>query len=101
MSSTAYVVTNQQGQFWTRSKQWVDGREPKRLLKLKHHDEAVNLLVELSAKDIELRGFVVAVELAESGEPVVTPSEHKTPTLAEEAKLAAVAASETEQFDVE
>jgi len=83
MADSVYVIRNQLQQFWTRSSEWVDGREPQRLLKLKHRDEAVNQLVELSARDIDLRGEVVACELNERGEPVVEASEHLTPTLAE------------------
>ncbi|MEM6301423.1 MAG: hypothetical protein AAF991_05245 [Pseudomonadota bacterium] len=86
MSDTIFVICNHLDQFWTRSEQWVDGREPKRILKLKHQDEALNLLVELSAKDIELRGKVEALTLSEQGEPVLTVSEYETPTLAEEAQ---------------
>ncbi|MEO0436332.1 MAG: hypothetical protein AAF098_05445 [Pseudomonadota bacterium] len=86
MSDTIFVICNHLNQFWTRSEQWVDGREPKRVLKLKHQDEALNLLVEISAKDIELRGKVEKLPLNEQGEPVLTVSEHQTATLAEEAQ---------------
>ncbi|WOJ94897.1 hypothetical protein R0135_06935 [Congregibacter variabilis] len=85
MSDGVFVIRNQLGQFWTRAGEWVDGREPQRLLKIKHHDEAVNQLVELSAKDIELRGEVLACDLDERKEPMVEASSHLTPTLAERA----------------
>ena len=85
MSDDIFVIRNDLGQYWTRQGEWVDGREPQRLMKIKHHDEAVNQLVELSTKDIALRGEVTAVSLNEKGEPEVEPSEHLTPTLAEKA----------------
>lgn len=85
MSDEVFVIRNQLGQFWTRAGEWVDGREPQRLLKIKHHDEAVNQLVELSAKDIELRGEVLACDLDERKEPTIEASSHLTPTLAEKA----------------
>lgn len=85
MSDDIFVIRNDLGQFWTRQGEWVDGREPQRLMKIKHHDEAVNQLVELSAKDIELRGEVLPVSLNDKGEPDVEVSEHPTQTLAEKA----------------
>lgn len=85
MSDDVFIIRNQLGQYWIRAGEWVDGREPQRILKLKHQDEAVNLLVELSAKDIDLRGEVVTATLDEKGEPDVPPSSHQTPTLAEKA----------------
>ncbi len=75
MSST-FVVRNQLGQYWGKKKKWVDGTDPKRVLVCKHEDEGVNLLVELSAKDIDLRGEVAAVELNQRGIPQVEPSAH-------------------------
>jgi hypothetical protein len=85
MSDAVFVIRNQLGQFWTRAQEWVDGREPQRLLKFKHRDEALNQLVELSAKDIDLRGEILACETNSRGEPAVEASEHLTPTLAEKA----------------
>lgn len=85
MSDESFIVRNQLGQFWTRAGEWVDGREPQRLMKFKHRDEAVNQLVELSAKDIDLRGEVASCELGERGEPQIEVSASLTPTLAERA----------------
>ena len=94
MNTGVFVIRNQHGQYWIRSGEWVDGREPQRLLKLKHHDEAVNQLVELSSKDIDLRGEILSCELNERGEPVVEPSAVLTPTLAEKAAAEKAAAAE-------
>jgi hypothetical protein len=94
MSDVVFVIRNQLGQYWTRAQEWVDGREPQRLLKHRHRDEALNQLVELSARDIELRGEVLGTETDARGEPVIEPSAHLTPTLAE--KAAAAAANEAE-----
>jgi len=99
MSDTAYLLRNQLGQYWARSREWADGREPQRLLKHKHRDEALNLLVELSAKDIDLRGEIIACELGERGEPVVEVSEHQTLTLAEKAAAEAANSAASEEQD--
>jgi hypothetical protein len=71
-----FVVRNQLGHYWGKSKEWVDGREPKRVLCAKYEDEAINTLFELGSKDFELRGEVVSTELDDRGEPVIEPSEH-------------------------
>lgn len=89
MEDSIFVIRNQLGQFWTRSGEWVDGREPQRLLKQRHRDEAVNQLVELSARDVNLRGEVLRCEVNGRGEPLVEVSSHRTPTLAEKAALEA------------
>ncbi len=93
MSEPVFVIRNQLQQYWTRAGEWVDGREPQRLLKFRHRDEALNQLVELSARDIDLRGEVLRADVGERGEPAVDPSEHLTPTLAE---IAAAKAAEKE-----
>ncbi len=69
-----FVVCNQLGHFWSKSKTWVDGREARAVYRAKHEDEAINTLVELSAKDIDLRGEVVGVPLSERHEPIVNVS---------------------------
>ena len=92
MSDQVFIIRNQLGQFWIRAGEWVDGREPQRILKLRHRDGAVNLLVELSTKDIDLRGEVVECDLNGRGDPQVEVSEHATPTLAEKAAAQALLA---------
>ena len=74
-----FVVRNQLGHYWGKGKAWVDGTEPKAVMHVKHEDEAVNTLFELSSRDIELRGEVVGAELSERGIPLVEPSEHLLP----------------------
>jgi hypothetical protein len=70
-----FVVRNQLGHYWGKAKVWVDGSVPRTVLRTKHEDEAINTLFELSSKDIELRGEVIATELTERGEPLIEPSQ--------------------------
>ena len=84
-----YVVRNQLGQFWGKSKAWTDGRDPRAIMRTTHSDEAMNTLFELSSKDIELRGEVVQVPLTERGDPTVEPSEHLIEPEVKEAEEAA------------
>lgn len=76
-----YVIRNQHGHYWGKSKAWVCGGEPKTVLRTKHEDDAINTLFELSAKDVELRGEVLPVPLSERGEPVIEASQIALPTL--------------------
>ncbi len=77
--SEVFVVRNQLGHYWGKSKSWVDGRDARQVARLKHHDEAVNLLFELSSKDVALRGEVVAAQTDGRGEPVIESSHHPLP----------------------
>ncbi len=74
--SEIFVVCNQLGQYWGKKKHWVDGTNAKKVMTLKHQDQGFNLLVELSARDIDLRGEVLAVAANDRGVPRVVPSEH-------------------------
>ena len=78
-----FVIANQLGHFWGKSKQWVDGKDPRTILRARHQDEAVNTLVELSTKDMTLRGQVIEVPLSQRGEPVVTVSDIPVPQIEE------------------
>ena len=82
--SDVYVIRNQLGHYWGKAKEWVDGSEPRAVMRVKHEDEAINTLFELSAKDIELRGEAIAVALSERGDPVVEPSDIPVPGAQEE-----------------
>jgi len=74
-----YVICNQLGHFWGKSKTWVDGSEPKTLLRVKNRDEASNTLFELSSKDFELRGHILETELNPKGDPIVEVSDIPLP----------------------
>ncbi len=77
--SEVFVVCNQLGQYWGKKKRWVDGTKPRTVAHFKHEDEGLNQLVELSSKDVELRGEVASATLDDRGVPVITPSEHLIP----------------------
>jgi hypothetical protein len=70
-----FVVRNQLGHYWGKAKIWVDGSNPRSVMRSRHQDEAINTLFELSSKDISLRGEVLAVTLTERGDPIIEPSQ--------------------------
>jgi len=77
--SDAFVIRNQHGHYWGKGKHWVDGNEPRAVMRARHRDEAVNTLFELSSKDVDLRGEVVGVVLTERGDPVIEASQIPLP----------------------
>lgn len=83
-----FVICNQHGHFWGKKKMWVDGSEPKTLLRVKNRDEASNTLFELSSKDFELRGEIVDAQLNPKGEPIVQVSDIPLPILLEDEETA-------------
>ena len=70
-----FVIRNQLGHYWGKSKTWVDGSEARAVMRAKHEDEAINTLFELGSKDFELRGEVLTAELSQRGEPVIEASQ--------------------------
>lgn len=79
--SEVFVIRNQSGHFWGKRKAWVDGSDARAVLRVKHRDEAANTLFELSSKDFELRGDIVAAELGPKGEPMVEVSDIPLPVI--------------------
>lgn len=70
-----FVVRNQLGHYWGKAKVWVDGSNPRTVMRSRYEDEAINTLFELSSKDIELRGEVLPAQLTERGDPIIEPSQ--------------------------
>jgi len=101
--SEVFVIRNQLGHYWGKGKAWVDGSEPKTVMRTEHRDEATNTLVELSAKDIELRGEILPVSLTDRGDPIVEPSDIPVPLTPEQiaAEEAARLAAEQAAADAE
>lgn len=77
--SDVFVIRNQLGHYWGKSKAWVDGRDARTVQRVKHQDEAVNLLFELSSKDVDLRGDVITATVNDRNEPLLEPSSHPLP----------------------
>lgn len=69
--SKVFVVCNQEGLFASKQKEWLDGREPKLLFRCEHRDEAINLVFELSSKDIYVRASAIEVELGDNKHPLI------------------------------
>lgn len=67
----AYVIRNQLGQYLTRKGEWASGRDASILFHQPWFDQALNQLIEVNARDIDLRGKVVELAQDEKGRPLV------------------------------
>ena len=76
-----FILKNQDGHYWVRAKEWVDGADRTRVAAYKHRDEASNLVFELSSKDFGLRVDVLEVALKDSKLPKLTVSQIALPGL--------------------
>ena len=67
-----FVIRNQDNLYLAKNKEeWVTGEEPAQVLGLKHHDEALNTLIEKNAKEIMMRGEIIEVPVNEKNRPIV------------------------------
>ena len=79
----SFILKNQDGHYWGRSKKWVDGADRSRVALYKHRDEASNTVFELSYKDFGLRADVLEMTLGKGKLPKLTISQIALPGLDE------------------
>ncbi len=77
--SFLFIISNSQGHFYSKQKDWTDGKQAHSIYRAKHFDEALNTLLELNSKDIAMRAQVLEAEINERGEPVVVISDVPLP----------------------
>ena len=77
--SFLFIISNSQGHFYSKQKDWTDGKQLHNIYRAKHYDEALNTLLVLNAKNIDLRAQVLESEIDERGEPVVIISDFPLP----------------------
>jgi hypothetical protein len=69
--SQVFVIRNQHGLYLSKQQEWVDGSDNQVLFRCAHHDEAINTVFEVSAKDIALRAEAIACPLDARNHPRV------------------------------
>ena len=80
----SFILKNQDGHYWGRSKEWADGSDRSRVAQYKHRDEASNTVFELSSKEVGLRAEILEMTLKEGKLPKLSISQIPLPGLEEE-----------------
>ncbi|NRB40980.1 MAG: hypothetical protein HRU20_21340 [Pseudomonadales bacterium] len=71
-----FVIRNQIDQYLNKQSQWISGKEAQLLYRSDFHDEALNTLIEVNAKEINLRGKIIEVELGDKKKPIIEVSQN-------------------------
>ncbi len=103
---STFVINNQDGHYLNKQKEWCDGRDNRILYRAKHKDEAINIVFELSSKDIWLRANAIECELDASNNPSITtlsdtPVPPQPSEIAAQKKSAAEAAAHMDEKNQE
>lgn len=65
-----YVIQDSYGRFLSRQDEWVEGGSRETLFRSEHRDLALNTLIELNTRDVDLRATVVTVDCDDQGRPL-------------------------------
>lgn len=68
---TLYIIQAASGKFLDKHLVWLETPLASQFFRTPHRDVALNQLIELNAKDVHLRAWVIACESNERGDPVV------------------------------
>ena len=77
--SSAFVIRNQLGHYWSKSGSWVKGGRAGHVACWTHRDVAVNTLFELGSQDTDLRGEVMPIETEDQLPKNLEISQHPVP----------------------
>lgn len=66
-----FILQNQDNYFFGKNKEWLDGYDASSLFKTLHKDEAINQMVEISAKDYQQRVKIISCDADEKGLPII------------------------------
>lgn len=69
---TLFIIQSQTGEFLDRNLAWVTDAHPTALFQTPHRDVALNQLIELNAKNINLRARVITCDANDRGQPDMT-----------------------------
>lgn len=67
-----FILQNQDKLFFGKSKEWIDGYDAAGLFKTSFKDEAINQMVEISAKDYQQRVKIISCDADEKGLPCIS-----------------------------
>ena len=77
--ATTFVIQNQHGHFWSKQKDWTDGSDRRTVYRTTDKVDAINLVFELSSKDVGLRAAHLECEVDDFGNPLIEASDVPLP----------------------
>jgi len=66
-----YIIKSHDESILGKDFDWMDGANANQIFNTKHRDIALNQLIELNAKDINLRAQIVECEADKKGRPII------------------------------
>ena len=66
-----YIIKSHAGRILGKDLDWLDGTNPSLIFNAPHRDSALNQLIELNAKDINLRAQIIECEADKKGRPTL------------------------------
>ena len=69
--SKIYVVRSVEGHYLSKHNEWLSGKDSSAIYFAKHQDVALNQLIDITIKDINVRAKIVECELDDKQKPVV------------------------------
>lgn len=69
--SKVFVVQSEQGHYFSKQGAWLSGKDAGLIYFGKYKDEALNQLIDITIKDVDVRARVLEVELNQRNQPVV------------------------------
>lgn len=66
-----YIIKSHDESILGKDFDWMDGTNASQIFNTKHRDIALNQLIELNAKDINLRAKIVECEADKKGRPIM------------------------------
>lgn len=80
--ATTFVIQNQHGHYWSKQKDWTDGRDRRTVFRTVDKIDAINMVFELSSKDVGLRANHLECEVDDFGNPLIETSSVPLPIAA-------------------
>jgi len=69
--SKVFVVQSDQGHYFSKHGDWLSGKDASQIFFKKYKDEALNQLIDITIKDVDVRARVVEVELNQKNLPIL------------------------------
>lgn len=69
--SKAFVVRSIEGHYFSKQQEWICGKDRNIIYFAKHKDVALNQLIDITIKDVNVRAKLIECDLDEKARPIV------------------------------